>query len=87
MRREDYWVVEFTDRAGAIRVMNVFLNSFAADDYADLWAGPSTLLWTEHRPDSTALLRRLVPPSRGWVRDHEADSWAEVRITEAQAGQ
>jgi hypothetical protein len=84
MRREDYCVIEFAAPARVTRAMDVFLNSFAADDYADLWAGPSTLLSIEHRPDSTALLRRLVPPSRGWVRDHEADRWAEVRIAEAQ---
>lgn len=77
MHHPDYWLVEFTDAGGERRVIDVFLNSFAAEDYVDLCQEPGTLLSTENRLDGVALLQGVIPPSRGWVRAHEADQWTE----------
>lgn len=78
MHHPDYWIVEYTDREGTRMVIDLFLNSFAAEDYADLCQGPTTLLSTENRPDAVVLFQGVVSPSRGWVRAHEADKWREV---------
>lgn len=45
-RHSDYWTIEFVDHDSSLHTLHAFLNSWAADDYAELGAGASTLLST-----------------------------------------
>jgi hypothetical protein len=75
MRSRDHWIVEFTDRDGQIRALEVFLNSYAADDYKQLAAPESTLVSMELGPTSEAIMRVLAQNSDGWVRRHDGEGW------------
>jgi hypothetical protein len=84
--RPDYWVVEFADTKGRTRHIDLFLNSWAAEDYPGLVEGPSTMVSTQLADDSEALLRVIALPSRAWVRRHEQEAWVEVGAAESGAG-
>ena len=77
-RHSDYWIVEFVDHDGELRTLHAFLNSWAADDYAELGAGDSTLLSIEFAPRSLALAEAMIGASTGWKRQLEADPWETV---------
>lgn len=77
-RSPDYWMVEFADRDGEHRVLNVFLNSYAADDYRELGASESTLVTMELGPTSEAVIKALAQGSEGWVRRHDSGPWVPV---------
>ncbi len=77
-RHSDYWIVEFVDDRGGRRALHTFLNSWAAEDYAELGANESTLLSLEFAPDSPTLAEAVIGPSMGWMRRNEADSWTTV---------
>jgi hypothetical protein len=76
MRLRDHWIVEFTDSDGQHRALDVFLNSYAADDYKELPALESTMVSMELGPTSEAIIRTLVGESGGWVRRHDGEGWA-----------
>lgn len=78
MRGQDHWMVEFTDSDGQHRALDVFLNSYAADDYKELTALESTMVSIELGPTSEALIGALANISGGWVRRHDGDSWVSV---------
>ena len=75
MRSRDHWMVEFTDSDGQHRALDVFLNSYAADDYKELAATESTLVSMELGPTSEAVISALAGASGGWVRRHDRDTW------------
>jgi hypothetical protein len=74
-RVADHWMIEFTDRDGQHRLVDAFLNSWAADDYHDLDVTESTLLSMELGPTSEAVMRALVKGSKGWTRRHSGQAW------------
>jgi len=76
MRSQDHWMVEFTDSDGQHRAMDVFLNSYAADDYKELPATESTMVSMELGPTSEAVISALAGASGGWVRRHNREGWA-----------
>ncbi len=78
VRSPDYWVVEFVDRDGEHRVLNVFLNSYAADDYRELSTPESTLVTMELGPTSEAVIKALAHGSEGWVRRHDSGPWVPL---------
>ena len=77
-RHSDYWIVEFVDHDHAFRVVNAFLNSWAAGDYVELGASENTLLSLEFAPDSSTFAEAMIGSSMGWMRRNEADSWRVV---------
>lgn len=77
-RSRDYWIVEFTDRDGQHRALDVFLNSHAAQDYRELAAPESILISMEFGPTSDAIVRALVNGSGGWVRKHDGEAWTPL---------
>lgn len=77
MHKPDYKVIEFT-AGDTKRALNVFLNSYAADDHADVYSGASTLLTLEFAPDSHAILSALVRATGGFVRRINGEPWERV---------
>ena len=75
MRSSDHWLVEFTDHDGEHRALDVFLNSYAAEDYKELAAAETTMISMELGPTSEAIIGALVGGAGGWVRRHDRDSW------------
>ena len=76
--REDYWIVAFTGPNGSPRLVDAFLNSWAAEDYPGLIDGLSTLLSMELGPDSEEILRAITLPSQAWIRRQEGATWSSV---------
>lgn len=76
MTRPEYQLIEFLcgNRRSAI---HVFLASYAADDYADVVTGESTLLTIEASPYGKKLLAHLAG-SGGWVRGGDGEAWQPV---------
>jgi hypothetical protein len=79
-RSPNYWLVEFADRDGEHRVLNVFLNSYAADDYRELHASESTFITMELGPTSEAVIKALSQGSEGWVRQHDSGPWTPLDL-------
>ena len=73
-----YWMVEFIDRLGKARVLDVFINSYAATDYADLLSGQSTMLSMELGPTSEEIVVALALRSGGWIRHDSSGGWSEL---------
>ncbi len=76
--RPDYWVIDFIDRDGAHRMIDLFLNSYAGDDYRQLTEGQSTLVSMELGPTSEAIVRSIAAPWQAWVRRHDGEPWAQL---------
>lgn len=78
MRSCDHWLVEFTDHDGEHRALDVFLNSYAAEDYKELAVLHSTLISIELGPTSEAIIRALASGSEGWTRKHGGEGWVPL---------
>jgi hypothetical protein len=59
---------------GELFCVEAFLNSWAADDYAAAFSGPSTLLTGACSPSVTSLLARLAAGG-GRYREHDMAEW------------
>ena len=77
-RNSDYWIVEFQDVNGMPRSLDLFLNSWAKDDYPELPAGDSTLLSTEFSDTSLQIIRASATGSSGWFRRHDSEAWTPL---------
>jgi hypothetical protein len=78
MRSADYWIVEFIDRDGELRTVNVFLNSMAGADFPELGLVNSVLLTIELGPTSEAVLQGMAHGRSAWLRRHEQLQWAQL---------
>lgn len=76
MTRPEYQLIEF-QRSGRRQAIHAFLASYAADDYADVVTGPSTLLTIEASAENAAVLAQLAGPG-GWIRVIDADAWQPI---------
>ncbi|MFZ4380772.1 MAG: hypothetical protein ACOYO0_02250 [Sandarakinorhabdus sp.] len=78
MHRPEYKIVEFFDRSGALQAMNLFLNSFAASDYQDVFTGDSTLVTLEFSPSNFEALKALASSTGGYVQRMGGEPWFEA---------
>jgi hypothetical protein len=78
MRSEDHKVIEFFDQSGAGNSVDIFLNSFAADDYVDVYVGSSTFLSMSYEPKNTELLRMIVSKFGGYLKANGNQTWTEI---------
>jgi hypothetical protein len=79
MQRPQYKIVEFQKPDGSWTALNLFLDSWAADDYADVFEGPSVLLTVDYTPENFSLIRTMAASVSGLVRKTEADPWVELK--------
>ena len=63
------------DHDGVSLVLEVFLNSYAATDYADAFQGPSTLIVCQYQPATLVLMTERVTAQGGLVRKYEGQPW------------
>ncbi|TPE62594.1 hypothetical protein FJQ54_05235 [Sandaracinobacter neustonicus] len=83
MQRPEYKIVEFRQADGAWSALNLFLDSWAADDYAHVFTGPGTLATAECSPDNLGLLRSLVSATGGMLRIDESQPWMQISAAES----
>lgn len=83
MQRPEYKVIEFQKVDGSWSTLNLFLNSWAADDYADAFQGPSTFLTAECNPQNFNLVRSIAATIGGLARKTEAEPWVELEPARA----
>jgi hypothetical protein len=76
MTRSEYQLIEFALGNQRI-VIHAFLDSYASEDYADVFDGESVLLTMEASADNVQLLTELAGPG-GWVRTTDADPWRQI---------
>jgi hypothetical protein len=81
--RPEHWEIRLRDASDSQHLFDVFLNSWAAEDYADAWQGPSTLLTCRYQPAAAVLLKALVELRGGIMRSHETEEWAPSRFAKA----
>lgn len=77
-RNSDYWIVEFQDVNGIPRSLDLFLNSWAKEDYPELLAEDSTLLSTEFSDTSLQIIRGAATGLSGWFRRHDSEAWMSL---------
>lgn len=77
MQRPEYKIIEFQRLDGSRSALHLFLDSWAADDYADVFRGPSTLMTAEYTPQNYILVRAIAAALGGLVRQTAADPWVE----------
>jgi hypothetical protein len=83
MQRPEYKIVEFRQADGTWSAINLFLDSWAADDYAHVFTGPGTLATAEYSPDNLGLLRSLVSATGGMLRSDEGQPWIQISAAES----
>lgn len=74
MRIPDHVLFEFEGNGNEILCFEAFLNSWAADDYADILNGASTMLTAAYSLSAIATFRRLLK-GNGFMRHHELCEW------------
>lgn len=83
MQRPEYKVIEFQKLDGSWSALNLFLNSWAADNYADAFQGPSTFLTAEYNPQNFNLVRSIAAAIGGLARKTEAEPWVQLEPARA----
>jgi len=78
MHRPEYIIIEFVDRKGEMQALNVFLQSYAAEDYRSVYSGPSTLLTLAFSPTSYDTLSALAGSAGGYVQRTGDEPWIKV---------
>ena len=74
MRVAEHVLFEMEDDDGTVVCVEAFLNSWAADDYAAAFRGPSTMLMMEYSPLSVRMLGALTGLA-GLLREHDMGEW------------
>lgn len=75
MQRSEYKVVDFQNANGSWTSLNLFLESWAADDYAEAFAGPSTLMTVEFSPQNFNVVWAIVSAIGGLARRTADGPW------------
>ena len=71
-------LIELTDSNGTIRQIDVFLNSYAADDYATVYSGDSTLIALPFDPIAWNAMERLSQAENAISRKHDGAEWVQA---------
>lgn len=74
MRQPEHVLFELETDRGDVFVAEAFLQSWAAPDYATVYAGPSTFLTMEHSAMAISLLQKLVTDC-GHFRPNDLADW------------
>lgn len=75
MQRAQYKILDLQDSEGNSTAIHVFLESWAADDYADAFQGPSTFMTAEYNPRNVEVFRALISSMGGLTRRTTDDPW------------
>ncbi|WP_439547054.1 hypothetical protein [Sandarakinorhabdus sp.] len=78
MQRPQYKIIEVEHLDGSWSAFNVFLESWAADDYANVFIGPSTMVTVDYSPLDFSIIRSVAAAIGGITRKTEAEPWTEM---------
>lgn len=78
MQRPEYKIVDFQKLDGSWASLNLFLESWAADDYAEAFEGPSTLMTVEFSPHNFNIVRAITAAIGGLARRTADEPWAAL---------
>jgi len=79
-------IVQLIDSADVTREVDVFLNSYANDDYLAVVGGNSTLLAMPFDPIGTQCLARFAADYDGFYRQKDGDDWVRLGKVDKQSG-
>jgi hypothetical protein len=79
MQRPEYKVVDFQKIDGSWTSLNLFLDSWAAVDYAEAFTGPSTLMTVEFSPQNFNVVRAITAAIGGLARRTADEPWAALQ--------
>lgn len=74
-RASDHWTIELQNPNGEWQAIDVFLNSYASADYAELGITEGTLLVMGFSPGNHSLLSAFGSGMNGWAKLHEGAAW------------
>lgn len=80
MQKPNYKIVEVTRADKLVVAIHIFLNSWAADDYGDVFNGPSTFATMEYNPQNFDALRAVAVAVGGKVRKTTSEPWIDVAL-------
>jgi hypothetical protein len=78
MQRPEYIIIKFEPADGTWSAMHVFLESWAADDYAEAYKGPSTLMTAEYTPQNLVLMETIAAAFGGLIRRSSTEPWVAL---------
>jgi hypothetical protein len=78
MQRPQYKMIEVEHIDGSWSAFSVFLESWAADDYASVFIGPSTLVTVDYSPLTFSLICSVTAAIGGFTRKTEGEPWVEL---------
>lgn len=80
MRHEQYKLIEAALDPKNPIALHVFLESYAAEDYADAFREPSTLVSVEHSPEAFTIVSALAKHFGGLHRRTDATPWDAATV-------
>lgn len=77
MNKPDYKLLTGALGTGQEFAINTFLNSFALEDHAEVFNGPSTFLTVQHDPALIPLMEAIAGEFGGYVRVPSSPEWKQ----------
>lgn len=81
MQRIEYKIIDLQQDDGSFSAINLFLESWAAEDYADAFQGPSTFLTAEYSPANFHLVRSVAAAFGGLARKTATEPWTKLDVS------
>lgn len=82
MRVAEHVLFELENADGTVLCVEVFLNSWAAEDYAAVFSGESTLLTLEYSHFAAVLMQTLANSGGFWRKtDESVEGWLKLSAT------
>lgn len=78
MHKPDYKLLEGVLGTGQEFAINAFLNSFAVEDYAEVFNGPSTLLTVQYGPALAPVMEAVAREFGGYLRVPSSPEWKQI---------
>jgi hypothetical protein len=78
MHKPDYKLLEGVLGTGQEFAINAFLNSYAVEDHADVFNGPSTFLTVQYDPALVPLMEAIAREFGGFIRVPSSPEWRPI---------
>jgi hypothetical protein len=78
MHKPDYKLLQGVLGSGQEFAINAFLNSYAVQDHADVFSGPSTFLTVQYDPVLVPLMEAVAREFGGYLRMPSSPEWKQI---------
>jgi hypothetical protein len=78
MQKPDYKLLEGVLGSGHEFAINAFLNSYAVEDHAEVFNGPSTFLTVQYDPALIPLMEAVALEFGGFIRVPSSPEWKPI---------